>query len=291
MKTVIHIGADQGEIEYYEEIGCKNLTYVEPDKACLIKLKANASKHFQREQRSLQHLKIIPKACSSERGSKLKFYANGNGQSSVQKPGPYTKAVIEKGNRNFQEYEVETTTLKEIYNESLKDSNQIDYLCIDTQGHEKSILCPTPSEFLSEMFSIIDVELMTDQDMYEVDSNAWVETTMHLINSGFVPLIHPQGITESYIFLNSKHGKWIENIAKPIADSVARNLTKQLYKSYDAQASDHICSHASILGNNSFLPLGITGGSINMTQIQSFREEFIKRASLITPAQYELITS
>ena len=42
MKDVIHIGAERGEIEFYEEIGCINLTYAEPDKACLIKLKENA---------------------------------------------------------------------------------------------------------------------------------------------------------------------------------------------------------------------------------------------------------
>ena len=292
MKTVIHIGAEQGEIEFYEEIGCKYLTYVEPDKACLIKLKANASEHLQREQRSLQYLKIVPKACSSEGGGrKLNFYANGNGQSSLQEPGPETKALIGKDKSNFQEYEVETITLKEVYDVSLKDSNQIDYLCIDTQGHEESILCPTPSEFLSEMFSIIDVELMTDQAQYKVGPNSWIETTKHLINSGFVPLVHPHGIAESYIFLNSKHGKWIENVAKPIAESVARSLTKQLYISSGMQDSDHICLNADILGNHTFLPLGIAGGAVNMTQLQSFREEFIKRASLITPAQYELITS
>ena len=291
MKTVIHIGAASGEINFYEEIGCQNLTYVEPDKGCLIQLKENATKHFQKESRNLKHLKIIPKACSSESGRRLTFFANSNGQSSLEKPGPRTKYMIGDEKAQFQEYEVETTTLEEVYDESLKDSNQIDYLCIDTQGHEKSILCSAPSEFLSEIFSIIDVEIMADPQQYEVNPNNWIEVVKHLINSGFIPLIHPHGITESYIFINSKHSKWIENIARPITESITRKLTKQHCISNGMQESDRICFNADVFGNHYFLPLGITGGAINMTQVQPFREEFIKRASLITPAQYELITS
>lgn len=291
MKTVIHIGAADGEIDFYEEIGCKNLTYVEPDKGCLNRLKENASKHFHKEPRSLKNLKIIPKACTSESGRRLNFFANSHGQSSLEKPGQRTKQMIGEEKAQFQEYKVETTTLKEVYEESLRDSNQIDYLCIDTQGHEKSILCTAPSEFLSDVFSIIDVEIMSDIQQYDISPNDWKEVLMHLINSGFTPLIHPHGITESYIFVNSKHSKWIENIARPIAESVARKLTKQLIKVDGAQESDHIYSHLNSIGNHTFLPLGITGGSIHMSQIQPFREEFIKRAALITPAQYELITS
>jgi len=292
MQTVIHIGAEQGEIEFYEEVGCKNLTYAEPDKACLKKLKENASKHFQQEQRSLQNLKIIPKACSSDGNRKLKFYANGNGQSSLQEPGPRTKVMIGEENSNFEEYEVETTTLKDIYDESFKDSSQIDYLCIDTQGHEKTIICSTSPTFLSESFSIIDVELMTDPGQYGVGANDWKEVVRHLIISGFTPLIHPNGITESYIFLNSKHNKWIDSIGKAIADSITRTLSQQLFNSTPKIGdTSHTYANIGCLGDHAFLPLGITGGAVHMSQLQQFREEFIRRASTITPRQYELITS
>ena len=292
MENVIHIGAERGEIEFYEDIGCKNLTYAEPDKACLTKLKENASRHFQQEKRSLQNLKIIPKACSSKGGRKLKFYANGNGQSSLQEPGPRTKAMIGKENANFEEYEVETTTLQDIYDESFKDSNQIDYLCIDTQGHEKAIICSTPPTFLSELFSIIDVELMTDPGQYGVDPNDWKEVVSHLINSGFTPLIHPHGITESYIFLNSKHNKWIDNVGRAIADSITRKLSKQLFRlTPGTEGTSHTYANIGCIGDHAFLPLGITGGAVHMSQLQQFREEFIRRTSIITPHQYESITS
>ncbi len=292
MKTVIHIGADSGEIEFYEDIDCKNLTYVEPDKGSLIKLKENASRHFKIESRSLQKLKIIPKACSSESGRILKFYANSNGQSSLEKPGQRTKDMIGEEKAQFQEYEVETTTLQEIHKESVKDSNHIDYLCIDTQGHEKSIICPTPPKFLSDTFSIIDIELMTDTGQYGINPNNWKEVVSHLIGSGFTPLIHPHGITESYVFLNSKHNNWIDNVAIPIAGSIARKLSKQLFKlDVLTESAAHTYANISSLGDHSFLPLGITGGSVHMSQLQQFREEFIRRAALITPAQYELITS
>ena len=96
MNNVIHIGAAEGEIDYYEEIGCKNLTYVEPDKGCLIQLKENASKHFEREPKNLKNIKIIQRACSSESGRRLNFFSNSHGQSSIEKPGQKTKEIIGK---------------------------------------------------------------------------------------------------------------------------------------------------------------------------------------------------
>lgn len=292
MENVIHIGAANGEIDFYEEIGCKNLTYVEPDKGCLNQLKENASQHFHKEPRSLQNLKIIPKACTSESGRKLNFFANSHGQSSLQKPGPRTKQMIGEEKAQFQEYEVETTTLREVYEESLKDSHQIDYLCIDTQGHEKNILCSTPSEFLSDKFSIIDVEIMTDAKQYAINPNDWKAVVTHLVSSGFTPLIHPHGITESYIFLNERHNRWIENIGRPIADSILRKLSQQLFQAdTNIENLAHLYANIGSLGDHSFLPLGITGGAVHMSQLQPFREEFIRRASLITPQQYSSIAS
>ena len=293
MKNVIHIGASIGEIDFYEEIGCKNLTYVEPDKEALIKLQKNASKHFEGQDTYLENIKIIPKACTSESGKRLTFFANGHGQSSLEKPGPKTTEFIGDEKAQFQEYEVESITLREVYEESLKDSSQIDYLCIDVQGHEKSILCSTPPQFLSENFSIIDVEIMTDSTQYDVNNDDWQHVIWHLIISGFIPLIYPQAFTESYIFLNRKHGKWIENVAKPISESIARYIARKVHgrdlKSFGE--SEHVYSHVNSRGVRDFLPLGSTGGSIYCTQIQRFREEFIRRASIITPAEYERITS
>ena len=293
MQTVIHIGAERGELDFYEEIGCENLTYVEPDEACLIKLRKNIELKRQNWKR-LKRVKVIPKACSSEGNRTLKFYANGNGQSSLEKPTMLTKVMIGEENSNFQVQEVETINLQEVYEESFKKTAQIDYLCIDTQGHEKSIICTSSPQFLSASFSIIDVEIMTGNSQYEIDRNNWIDVITHLLKSGFTPLIHPHGITESYLFINSKHDKWINNIARPIASSIAKMLTKKLYqtnKNTIKENLDHVYANLDSLGDSYFLPLGITGGAIHMQQLKDFREEFIRRSSLITPTKYDLITS
>ena len=291
MESVIHIGAARGEIDFYEEIGCKNLTYVEPDKTCLLVLKENALKHFKNESRSINNLKIIEKACSTKGGLKVNFYANGCGQSSLEKPGKRRLAeMIGEEKAKFEEYEVETTTLREVYSESFKCSRQIDYLCIDTQGHEKNILLSTPSKFLSDFFSIIDVELMTDSTQYDINDHDWKLVVAHLLNSGFTPLVYPQRITESYIFLNTRHRKWIESVARPITESIARLLAKRVIKLEGMESSHHIDCHLGSLGDKSFHPLGIAGGAITSNQIHVFRKEFIRRASLIQPAKFDLIT-
>lgn len=287
MKNVIHIGAEKGEIDYYEKIGCINLTYVEPDKICLCKLKNNASQYFK-NKKGLQNIKIIPKACSSSGGDKITFYANGNGQSSIEKPQQSMASIIGLSNSIFDEYEVETITLQEVYEQSLKDSGVIDYLCIDTQGHEKNIVCTTPQKFLADNFSIIDVELMTSEDQYKINSSNWKAVVFHLIGSGFVPLINPSGITESYIFLNEKHKKWIENIARPIAESISRKLTSQSFVSeVNRQVNLNSMPHLSSLGGSGFVPLGIIGGGIHYSHIQAFHKEFLERACLITPATFD----
>ena len=131
---------------------------------------------------------------------------------------------------------------------------------------------------------------MSDIEQYDINPNNW-DVVKHLINSGFVPLIHPHGVTESYIFVNKKHGKWIEHIAKPITESIAMNLAKRLLNANDVKDPDHFYPHATSLYNSAFMPLGITGGSIHGSQLSSFRTEFVRRAAMITPAQFDLITS
>ena len=197
-------------------------------------------------------------------------------------------SIIGLNNSIFNEYEVETITLQEVYEQSLKDSEVIDYLCIDTQGHEKNIVCTTPQRFLANNFSIIDVELMTSKDQYKINSSNWKAVVFHLISSGFVPLINPSGITESYIFLNKKHKKWIDNIARPLSESISRKLTSQSFISeVDRQINPNSMPHLSSLGDSGFIPLGIIGGGIHYSHIQTFHKEFIKRASLITPATFD----
>ena len=112
------------------------------------------------------------------------------------------------------------------------------------------------------------------------------------MSGGFIPLIHPHGLTESYIFINAKHNGWIENIGRPIADSIARKLSQSFF-GIDGKIGHAANAYSSIssLGDHSFLPLGITGGAVHMSQLQQFRQEFMRRASLITPYQYSLITS
>ena len=104
------------------------------------------------------------------------------------------------GGDNFEHYSVETLSLYDVMQTSFP-SQVVDYLCIDTQGHEKSIICGSNPDFLKSRFAMIDVELMSDTEQYDVSSNDWREVVSHLICSGFEPIIHLK-VTESY-FINS----------------------------------------------------------------------------------------
>lgn len=103
---------------------------------------------------------------------------------------------------HFERYQVETISLVDL-KQSVFGDEVVNYLCIDTQGHEKSIVCSATNEYLNKRFLIIDVELMTDTSQYSIPKNNWKEVVLHLLRSGFEPLIHPHGITESYVFMNS----------------------------------------------------------------------------------------
>jgi FkbM family methyltransferase len=266
MTSVLHIGAAEGEIEFYARLGVKKLVYVEPDKSCLRALSMNIKKSIN--QRSEMEISVIPKACSTRSGDKLKFYANGSGQSSLEKPEFRTKAIV---GDHFEEYIVETINLVDI-KKSAFASNAIDYCCIDVQGHEKAILCSADPEYLRSNFKVIDVELMTDIGQYAVHPNNWKEVVLHLLKSGFEPLIHPHGITESYIFVNSSlNSSYFISAISAIRD----RLMKQFFDEHGMDINrKEICAYSSI-GDHMFLPLTHVGGSIHATQLQPFREELI----------------
>ena len=148
----------------------------------------------------------------------------------------------------------------------------VDYLCVDTQGHEKPIICNTDPDFLKSNFGVIDVELMTDIGQYSVHPDNWKHVVQHLLLSGFEPLIHPHGLTESYLFINST--------LKPQSFSPIINLIRDKHmKSFFSDSTgcpfpyDTACFAS--LGDHSFLPLTHVGGSIHASKLQNFREDFI----------------
>ena len=266
MKTVLHIGAAEGEIEFYSNLGVDKLVYVEPDKGCLQSLSRNIKTSLNKGTR--MEISVVPKACSSTSGKKLNFYANSSGQSSLEKPESW---VIDMVGDHFQQYLVETISLTELKNSTF-GSRRIDYCCIDTQGHEKAILCDVEPQYLHSNFMAIDVELITDKRQYSVSPNNWKEVTSHLIRSGFETLIHPHGITESYIFLNSSLN--LSHLT-PVISAIRDRLMKKFFADHGLDVDgEKTCIYAS-LGDHMFLPFTHIGGSIHSSLLQQFREQFI----------------
>jgi len=268
MKTVLHIGAAEGEIEFYSKLGVDKLVYAEPDKGCLKSLSMNIKESIDKGTR--MEVSVVPKACSARNGEKLNFYANSSGQSSLEKPESRT---IDMVGDHFQQYAVETISLTELKNSSF-GRKKIDYCCIDTQGHEKAILCAADPQYLRSNFMVIDVELMTDVGQYSVSPNNWKEVVMHLIRSGFEPLIHPHGITESYVFVNSSLN--LSCFTSAISD-IRDRLMKDFFAKHGLDIDgEETCIYAS-LGDHMFLPFTHIGGTIHASLLQPFREEFVAK--------------
>lgn len=266
MKSVLHVGAADGEIEFYGKLGVNKLVYAEPDRSCLRALSANIKQSI--DKGSQMQVSVIPKACSARSGEKLTFYANGSGQSSLEKPESRTIAMV---GDHFEEYIVETISLADLKKSTFGDS-KVDYLCIDTQGHERSIICGADPQYLQANFTVIDVELMTDTAQYFVPPNNWKEVVFHLLRSGFEPLIHPHGITESYVFINSSFdSSYITSLLSAIRD----RLMKRYFDQNGIAIPVNKCCAFSSLGDHMFLPFTHIGGSIHASQLQPFREEFI----------------
>ena len=95
---------------------------------------------------------------------------------------------------------------------------------------------------------------------------------LHLLKSGFEPLIHPHGITESYVFINSSlNSSYFCSLLSAIRDRLMKRFFDQ--NSIDIPISK-ICAFSS-LGDHMFLPFTHIGGSIHASQLQSFRETFM----------------
>lgn len=266
MKTVLHIGAANGEIDFYEKLGVDKLVYCEPDQKCLDILSKNIRGSIDRH--SPMHISVIPKACSATSGEKLNFYANGLGQSSLEKPQARTIAIV---GDHFEQYSVETISLVDL-KQSAFGNEIVNYLCIDTQGHENAIICGADPKYLQANFMAIDVELMTDISQYSVSPSNWKEVVLHLLRSGFEPLIHPHGITESYIFVNtSLSPSYFTSLSAAIRDG----LMKKFFENNGLDIPSNKCAAFSSLGDHMFLPFTHIGGSLHATQLQPFREEFV----------------
>lgn len=266
MKSVLHIGAAAGEIDFYGRLGVEKLVYAEPDQTCLRALSENIKRFI--EKGSQMQVLVVPKACSSRSGEKLTFYANGSGQSSLEKPESRTIAMA---GDHFQQSIVETISLADL-KQSTFGGSKVDYLCIDTQGHEKPIICGADPRYLQTNFTVIDVELMTDTAQYSVSPNNWKEVVFHLLRSGFEPLIHPHGITESYVFINSSiNSSYVTSALSAIRD----RLVKRYFDQNGMTIPVSRCCAFSSLGDHMFLPFTHISGSIHASQLQSFREEFI----------------
>jgi len=119
---------------------------------------------------------------------------------------------------------------------------------------------------------VIDVELMTDTAQYSVSPNNWKEVVLHLLRSGFEPLIHPHGITESYVFINSSfNSSYITSVLSAVRD----RLMKRFFDQNGWAIPFNKCCAFSSLGDYMFLPFTHIGGSIHASLLQPFREEFI----------------
>ena len=263
---VLHIGAADGEIEFYASHGVDKLVYVEPDRECIKHLIKNIRTTI--DSGALIDVKVIPKACSSSSGKQLNFYANGSGQSSIERPEIRTLQVV---GDFFEHYSVETLSLVDCKNHAFQ-SDIVDYLCVDTQGHEKPIICGCDIEFLRSNFRIIDVELMTDISQYAVPPDNWRDVVLHLLRAGFEPLIHPHAITESYLFINSAmKPNYFSSIIQVIRD---REM-KDYFASFPVRNVSASSLDCSSLGDHFFLPLTHVGGSIHASKLQPFREKFV----------------
>lgn len=149
---------------------------------------------------------------------------------------------------HFKQYEVETISLVDLKQSTFGDSI-VDYLCIDTQGHEKPIICSADPQYLQANFMAIDVELMTDISQYSISSNNWKEVVLHLLKSGFEPIIHPHGITESYIFINSSLNAFcFTSLLSAIRD---RLMKRFFYQNSIDVPINKICAFSS-LGDHMF---------------------------------------
>ena len=291
MNNVLHIGAERGEIDFYHSIRCDNLAYVEPDKGCLVQLHKNAGNYFNKTpaiDRNIKTIQIIEKACSSTSNVLLEFYSNSGGQSSLHKPGPRTIEMI--NNKNFTKYSVTTVTLKDVHAEAFKNQH-IDYLCIDTQGHEADILCSTEPIYLASNFTLIDVELMTDPNQYDINPNRWKNVVSHLHLANFTPIIHSHGFTESYLFVNNNYKNWIQSHVIPIASSVRDELMYKLCiesgVELNSKSYNEINAFAST-GDHFFVPFSHIPGTIHASLINPFRLEFITRISNSMPSKANL---
>ena len=287
MKNVLHIGAESGEIDFYHGLGTRNLVYIEPDHQCLEKLYSNIEKYQQKAvEKKIMNIKVIPKACSTFSGQSLPFYANGKGQSSFLNPSERTLEIVGK---DFNKYNVDTISLTDILHE-FEDIEGFDYLCIDTQGHELEILKPIASKDLLDNFMIIDIEIMTDPMQYVIDPNNWRELVHLLVRYGYEPVIHPQGITESYLFFHpnylSLNRTWLCQMIENVKNELVHELLAK--QGLDISFNSQEINRYSAMGDQFWLPFAHIPGSIHASLLDRFRKKLIRRISIKNKQENQL---
>ena len=112
---------------------------------------------------------------------------------------------------------------------------------------------------------------MTDINQYAIQAGNWKDVVLHLLRSGFEPIIHPHGITESYIFLNKRLGT---NQYDKLINDIRDGLMTELFNYSEVKIKGEVSSLCSI-GEHNFLPFTNIGGAIHASQLQSFRQKFV----------------
>ena len=110
---------------------------------------AEPDKHWHKAIRKKRSVKIDNRCVSSETGKQMTFYQSDRpGNSSVEEGHKYLGAIVDS-------YEVETVSFMDLL-ECYNAPEYIDFLSVDTEGHEKEVF--TNFDFTKYKFGFICVE-------------------------------------------------------------------------------------------------------------------------------------
>ncbi len=226
---VIHIGAGgiKDEVIEYYSAGVKQLIYIEPEPSIINKCLSTINELKKLKKIDGMEVIILPYAAWSEANQLITFYSNKYGQSSCKEPTPFTKAIAVDS--NFLEIIVPTIEIKQ-----LTQTEPYNLICIDVQGGEFEVLKTIKDGELKKLSKIVDVEIQTSHDQYIIDSSSYKNIENFFDSQGYLPLIHPSGITESYIFIECEFlGKNLKIIKQLLEESLREN-------NFDMPGFDHI---------------------------------------------------
>ncbi|QNJ01760.1 FkbM family methyltransferase [Synechococcus sp. PROS-U-1] len=279
--NILHIGASDGEeINFYDYCGAETLVYVEPDIHALKKLKENIAKYQQAINAGMV-IHVLNKACSDRIGEKIVLKANGKGQSSILDIGPRTKSWV---GDEFEEYEVETTTINKIMDTNCS-SYANDYICIDTQGYEYTIMKDVNKEKFREKFAMVDIEIMTDPYQYNIEEGQHKRLIYLLLNLGYEPVAIPMDKTESYLFLKSdfyqRNKAWMDILIKESAYKCEQELFKEALKKDDVDIGSNYIK-TILMTSKGFHPLLKVTGQVHESKLDKFRKVLFEKITNVS---------